>query len=198
MMNKKGALNLSIQAIVIVVIAFVVLGLGLGFVRTQFESIGSTSTAVQEQISQQILDDLRTGNKRLSFPATKIVVETSDESEQAIGLKNTDPQSGDFEITFQVKATCVIGGTQVGEFCEFTSEEELTLLKGQQETNAIIVWDNTPQNLGPGKHRVMPVSIQAPDFDGTYLYKIVMYRLDGSGTREVDPYDTRTFFVKTS
>ena len=59
MMNKKGDLNLSIQAIVIVVIAFVVLGLGLGFVRGQFKSIQETSTGVQEQIRQQILEDLR-------------------------------------------------------------------------------------------------------------------------------------------
>ena len=66
-MNRKGSLNLSIEAIVIVVIAFVVLGLGLGFVRSQIGSIQSTSTAVQEQISQQVLDDLRTGNKKLSW-----------------------------------------------------------------------------------------------------------------------------------
>ena len=34
MNNKKGSLNLSIQAIVILVMAMAVLGLGLGFIRT--------------------------------------------------------------------------------------------------------------------------------------------------------------------
>ena len=75
MKNKKGSLNLSIQAIVIVVIAFVVLGLGLSFVRGQFKSITETSTGVQEQIRQQILEDLRTGDKKLSFPATTLSIE---------------------------------------------------------------------------------------------------------------------------
>ena len=36
-MNKKGSSNLSIQAIVIIVIAFVVLGLALTFVRLGFD-----------------------------------------------------------------------------------------------------------------------------------------------------------------
>ena len=77
MVSKKAALNLSIQAIVIIVIAFVFLGLGIKFVRDQIEGVGATSTSVQEQISQQILDDLRTGNKKLSFPATKLTLENS-------------------------------------------------------------------------------------------------------------------------
>ena len=66
-MMKKGSLNLSIEAIVIVVIAFVVLGLGLGFVRGQFKSITETTTSIQDQIRQQITEDLRTGDKKLSF-----------------------------------------------------------------------------------------------------------------------------------
>jgi hypothetical protein len=42
--NKKGSLDISIQAIVIVVIAFVVLGLGLGFVKSTFKDITGTNT----------------------------------------------------------------------------------------------------------------------------------------------------------
>ena len=72
---KKGDLNLSIQVIVVIVIAFVVLGLGLNFVRSQFRNIEETAGSVQEQVRQQILDDLRTGNKKLSFPSTSINIE---------------------------------------------------------------------------------------------------------------------------
>ena len=64
---RKGSLNLSIQAIVIVVIAFVVLGLGLGFVKNTFKDIGSTSKEVQSKIKEQILEDLRTSGKKLSI-----------------------------------------------------------------------------------------------------------------------------------
>ncbi len=39
-MSKKGSLNLSIEAIVIIVVAFVVLGLGLTLTRAIFEGAG--------------------------------------------------------------------------------------------------------------------------------------------------------------
>src|SRR3989344_8207323 len=100
-MTKKGSLSLSIQTIVIVVIAFVVLGLGLGFVRSQFRSITETSGSVQEQIRQQILEDLRTGNKKLSFPATSLNVEKGEAQDIAIGVKNTKA-NGDLNFKIEV------------------------------------------------------------------------------------------------
>ncbi len=183
--TKKGSLELSIQSIVIVVIAFVVLGLGLGFVRNQFASIDTTSTAVQEQISQQILDDLRTGNKKLSFPVTKLEVETGEESVQAIGLKNTGDGVVDLTLQFQVKAK--------DGFKYFESEQELPFTNsGGIETVASISWDNEPQNLKQSQTKVMPVTIKAPDKSGNYLYKIIL--IDANG----DEFDSRTFFVKTN
>lgn len=100
-MKKKGSLNLSIEAIVVVVIAFVVLGLGLGFVRNQFKSITETSVTVQEQIRQQIIEDLRTGNKKLSFPATTLNIDKSASQDIAIGVKNTKA-AGDLRFTIKV------------------------------------------------------------------------------------------------
>jgi type II secretory pathway pseudopilin PulG len=188
MINKKAALNLSIQAIVIVVIAFVVLGLGLGFVRSQFSSIESTSTAVQEQISQQILDDLRTGNKKLSFPATKLTLETGEESVQAIGVKNTEDGDRTLRIGFQVK-------TDEG-FTVFTSEveESFTTVSGV-DTSGKIIWDNSDILFDAGESRVIPVTITAPDKSGNYLYKVIIYKIvDGAE----EPFDERTFFIKTS
>ncbi|MBS3127550.1 hypothetical protein J4410_00200 [Candidatus Woesearchaeota archaeon] len=38
--HKKAALELSINAIVIIVLAMTLLGLGLGFIRNQFSEIG--------------------------------------------------------------------------------------------------------------------------------------------------------------
>ena len=43
MRNKKGALELSINAIVIVILAMTLLGLGLGFVRGMFGKITGIS-----------------------------------------------------------------------------------------------------------------------------------------------------------
>ncbi|MBC8501401.1 MAG: hypothetical protein ISS25_04800 [Nanoarchaeota archaeon] len=56
-MNKRGSLNLSIQAIVILVMAMAVLGLGLGFIRTL---MGQGQSQFEEAIA----------NAKLKNPAT--------------------------------------------------------------------------------------------------------------------------------
>src|SRR3989338_3648006 len=173
-MNKKGSLELSIQSIVIVVIAFVVLGLGLGFVREQFKDIGSTSKGIQEQIRQQILDDLRTGNKKLSFPATKLDLETGEETVQAIGIKNTEDRAVSLVLAFKLK----VGN----DFQPFISQKYLTFNVDGVSGTAKIDWDNSAQKLGPGETRIIPVTITAPDKSGNYLYKVVLIDQDTTTT----------------
>lgn len=182
--SKKASLNLSIEAIVVVVIAFTVLGLGLGFVKSQIGDISKTSSSVQEQISQQILDDLRTGNKKLSFPATKLTLETGEESVQAIGVKNTD----DAEVTLSLKFSVKSGE----QFVNFVSEQEAAFQGGGNEVSSTIIWDNSPQTLKPGESRVFPVTITAPDKTGNYLYKVILV------TEDDKEFDSKTFFIKTN
>ena len=72
MFNKSGSLEISIQAIVIVVLAMTLLGLGLGFVKGLFGDITATTTSVTAQIKERVLDDLIQGDKKISFPETEI------------------------------------------------------------------------------------------------------------------------------
>jgi type II secretory pathway pseudopilin PulG len=188
-MNKKGSLNLSIQMIVIVVIAFVVLGLGLGFVRTQFSSISDTSTQVQKQIEQQVLDDLRRGNQKLSFPTDELILGTGEDTVQAIGIKNTKDQPLTLRMGFEVKT--------VSGFDPFTSEKQKDIVTVSDiNTVSTIIWNSENQNFPPGEARVIPVTITAPDKIGTYLYKVVVYEVNAGVDGEV--FDERTFFIKTS
>ena len=177
--------------IVVVVIAFVVLGLGLGFVRTQFKDIGATTSAVQEQIKQQILDDLRTGNKKLGFPATQVKAEAGEEVVQAIGIKNTDDLAIKVKVNFWVQN----GGPTDG-FTEFKPGVQLPWVRAtdNEDITARVDWDNSPQDLARGDSRVMPVTIKAPSREGNLLYKIEVVKIENNV--EV-PYDTKTFFVKT-
>jgi hypothetical protein len=186
--DRKGSLNLSIEAIVIVVIAFVVLGLGLGFVKGQFEQITDTSSQVQEQISQQILDDLRRSNNKLSFPSNDLTYETKDETVLAVGVKNTDDQSKHFKLGFQVKD----GST----FVEF--ESGVTRDISSQSAEAEIIWDDSWQEMGAGDTKVISFSLTAPDKQGTYLYKVYLMESDDGSDNTESEYDSTTFFIKTS
>lgn len=86
--NKKASLEISIQAIVIVVLAMTLLGLGLGFIRGMFKNIGSTTDDVTEQVRQRVLDDLITGDKKVSFPKTEVIVDKGGSQVLTIGIRN--------------------------------------------------------------------------------------------------------------
>jgi hypothetical protein len=197
-MNRKASLELSIQAIVIVVIAFVVLGLGLGFVRGQFKSMEETASGVQEQIKQQILDDLRTSNKKLSFPASEMKMTAGElSSAQGIGIKNTLDSMQEFLVGFEVR-------TDVG-METFMSFETLTASQpgdSGSDFDAIISWDDSPQMLGAGDSVVVTASFTAPSSFGNYLYKILVYiDSDGDGLLNKDTdtyYDSKTFFIRVN
>ena len=134
--NKQGSLSLSINAIVIVVLAFVMLGLGLTLTRGVFSDIGNTAGSINEQIKQQILDDLRTGNKPLSFPQSRVTVEFGKEATQAFGIKNT--------------------GSQGAYYCAI-----LEALEKDVDTLANIAYyyDTAPQSLSAQNTVVVPVTI---------------------------------------
>ena len=86
--NKKASLEISIQAIVIVVLAMTLLGLGLGFIRGLFKNISSTTEDVTEQVRQKILDDLITGDKKVSFPKTEIIIDKGGSVVLTVGVRN--------------------------------------------------------------------------------------------------------------
>lgn len=86
--NKKASLEISIQAIVIVVLAMTLLGLGLGFIRGMFKNIGSTTEDVTEQVRQRILDDLITGDKKVSFPKSEIIIDKGGSQVLTVGIRN--------------------------------------------------------------------------------------------------------------
>ena len=103
--NKKASLEISIQAIVIVVLAMTILGLGLGFVRGLFKNIGSTTEDVTEQVRQKILDDLITGDKKIAFPKTEVSVDRGASTILSVGIRNKNNADLKYKLKF-----CAVSG----------------------------------------------------------------------------------------
>ncbi len=167
--SKKASLNLSIEAIVIVVIAFVVLGLGLGFVRGQFKSMTETTSSVQEQIKQQIMDDLRTGDKKLSFPASEVTIGKKESSVLAIGIKNVNQGTLKYKVSVEFKGGDTVFGDDIGENFLYPTEVE---------------------SLEPTEARVIPIRVTTETKAGTGQFKITITDDDAQ-----KPYDSKTFFI---
>ncbi len=143
--SKKSSLSISINAIVVIVLAMTFLGLGLGFVRNMFSGLSETTGSVQEQIKQQILDDLRTGNKKLSFPTNEIKMGYKESKVLAVGVKNT----GSEPLTFTLQIT-----PSTGDFGTF-------------------IWDTSTQTLAVNEAQVYPLKLTAGTVPNTYIIKIV-------------------------
>jgi hypothetical protein len=97
--SKKGSLEISIQAIVIVVLAMTLLGLGLGFVKGMFRNIGGIQESVSDQIKAQILEDLKNTDKRISFPTTEIKIRRGDSTTFGIGVSNKNSNQISYTLT---------------------------------------------------------------------------------------------------
>ena len=98
--NKRASLEISIQAIVIVVLAMTLLGLGLGFIRGMFKNIGSTTQDVTEQVRQRVLDDLISGDKKVSFPKTEVGVDKGGSEVLTVGIRNKKDTPLHYKIRF--------------------------------------------------------------------------------------------------
>ena len=175
--NKKSSLELSIRTIVIVVLAMTLLGLGLGFIRSMFINLGETSFAVQDQIKQQILEDLRTGDKKLSFPTSEIKIGKQDSKILAIGIKNT----GESANTFYVLIDVVSG---VGSPGSVASSAPVSGL-------GTFVWDEGAQPLGVNEANVYPVKFTSESTTGTSIIKVSVALDQAGGTI----YATKSFFI---
>ena len=98
--NKRASLEISIQAIVIVILAMTLLGLGLGFIRGMFGDITKTTSTVSEQIRQQITNDLITNDKKISFPKTQIVMDKGGSDVLTVGIRNKEDAPLCYKILF--------------------------------------------------------------------------------------------------
>ncbi|MBR9699750.1 hypothetical protein GOV09_04805 [Candidatus Woesearchaeota archaeon] len=186
-MNKKAALELSINAIVIVILAMTLLGLGLGFVRNMFSDITDTTGSVQDQMREQILDDLRRGDKKLSFPSQRIDIEGGDEEIIAIGVKNTDADV----LNFKIEMKEIVNDVEDNR----PSDSSLST----SETGYAFFWDTTTQILAPGESNVFGITLKADrTATGTKLFKIkIMDKGDDiNSALDDEEYTSKTFFVK--
>jgi len=103
--NKKAALELSITAIVVLIIAITVLGLGIGFIKKQF---GEGGRLVEEQltsIKQQLRDQMRTGGELLVFSVPD-KVNIGKTGNVVIGVRNT-AAGEEGKICFRIEVKCI-------------------------------------------------------------------------------------------
>jgi len=99
MENKKGALELSINAIVIIVIAITVLGLSLVFVRQMFVETSETTFSVMKGTDLTKLVNPPSRDNALTVTPASIELRRSETKEVGVAFMNTEPSGYTYSLS---------------------------------------------------------------------------------------------------
>ncbi len=101
-MTKKASLNLSINAIVVLILAITMLGLGLGFMKTMFGQAVGEFENVAGEMKNRIVDELESSDERLTFNNIEIDLKRGGSKDVFFGLKNDEGNEKTFTITTDI------------------------------------------------------------------------------------------------
>jgi len=99
--HKKGGLQISINAIVILILAITVLGIGLGFIRGMFSQTIGQLGEVSKDIENDMINRLRDSDERLALREENIEMKKSSEKTIYFGIRNEESLPTLFYIDFK-------------------------------------------------------------------------------------------------
>ncbi len=172
-MNKKGSLNLSIQAIVIIVIAFVVLGLALTFVRLGFDK---STTQLVGVIDDNALKTPATSGNPITMTELSIKRNNAVDLEVAYYNKDSDEHK---DVSLRVK-TCI------------TSKAEA---KAKITKDSLPTVEAVAQNVPPSAQKGYTILFKENGLLGNEKYICVM---EAFSEGEDDPWETKQFTLKVT
>ena len=103
--NKRASLEISIQAIVIVVLAMTLLGLGLGFIRGMFKNVGGLTEQVTEDVRNKIGKQLIESDEKVAFPRSQVSIKRGEAVILDVGIRN----KGNDNINYRMQIHEVTG-----------------------------------------------------------------------------------------
>lgn len=125
MRPKKGGLQISINAIVILILAITVLGIGLGFIRGMFSQTIGQLGEVSKDIERDMINTIRDSDERLVLREEDIEIKKSGEKKIYFGIRNEKDSADYFEIEFMCdSAMGEISLTEIEEYITFNVFKE--------------------------------------------------------------------------
>lgn len=87
--NKKASLNLSINAIVVLILAITMLGLGLGFMKRTFGRATEQFGEVSKEVEKQLIDRLKESGESVSLSQFNVEMEKSSRETVYLAIRNS-------------------------------------------------------------------------------------------------------------
>lgn len=186
--RKKGDLSLSINAIVILILAITLLGLGLAFIKGQFSGVANKLGAMTEQIDAGQKAQLENSPEKITMQSTDLEIKRGESREIYFGLRNVL----DKDVEFSIEPVCIdyVGKTDKIKI-SFSTFEKKTLSMGSSSALPLIIKADAGAELG----------IYSCELNVNLLGKYESKTSEGTtatytfGTAK-EPYFSKSFYIK--
>ena len=125
--QKKGAIELSVTAIIVLILAIVMLGLGLGFIRGMFSKV---STQIEQQVATEPEPPIPSGSVPITLSRESIVTRAGDK--EAIKVSTFNPTQADWAETSRPQLNCT-------DLNLTTSSNTKRVEQGKYETYTVLI-----------------------------------------------------------
>ena len=116
MKNKKGSMELGINAIVVIIIALAILGLGIGFVTRLFTS---ASTNFGEIISNNELEFHADSMNPVKFDVKEVVVKRGTTQSVKVSVYNAGTFAEDKKVGLKISECVDAAGVVYSDVCTY-------------------------------------------------------------------------------
>ena len=168
--NKKADLSLSINAIVVLILAITMLGLGLAFMKNIFGKATEEFQEVGGTVRKQMIDQMKDSDKIVDLSRPQIDMKTGEKKQVYMAFKNEGSSEEEFIIDeAEVVSTSLSG---IENNCGLSSESSYIYLQFKKE----------PTPVQPGKVFVLPINIiskSSADEDTCY-FELPVIKADGT------------------
>ena len=171
--HKKSALNLSINAIVILILAITMLGLGLSFMRNIFGSATKEFEEVGGTVKKQMIEQMKESDNTIDLSRPKVDLKAGEDTQIFIGFKNEGNVLRYFQISESGSSTTSLGG----------SNNCSVLYEGTGSKKVYLEFKTGETEVLKGEVVVLPLNIMtSSDVDqDTCFYEIIVKHGTSSG-----------------
>tara|TARA_Y100000310_G_C20233495_1_gene601358 strand:+ start:105 stop:632 length:528 start_codon:yes stop_codon:yes gene_type:complete len=161
-MNKKGAIELSMTTIIVIVIGITILSLGLAWISSIFTDVGELTSGAFEQGATQIAAIFGSSNEEVALSPGETTIGQGDTETVTLAIRNSGTTSAT-EVYATVEALAFGGGNTDTVLCGFDDT-------GTDTTNKY--------NLGSGDSTSRGLIVKDVGSDlGTYICAITVHGL---------------------
>ncbi|MFC2143876.1 hypothetical protein ACFLQO_00735 [Candidatus Aenigmatarchaeota archaeon] len=190
MVSKKGAFQLSLSFIIMVVFAVIVLSLAIAWIQGMFEPLTSLTHSITDVARSELLDRIASSDSRVGIAAPDVSAWSRGETgSYAVGVKNTH---ADKDQTFSMNVYLEeIGGELAGKGVEayanaarkwLTFSTKIFVESSGSETTDIVIQPPTNAEKGIYMFRIVVCeALSCTNLDSPNLYGSQQFTLEIKG-----------------